>query len=230
MKPAEFLQQHSNEIVLYDQMRTAIAKCESIDEVKEIRNKAHAIEVYAAQAQNYEAESQAIKIRLRAERRCGELLKEQPKAKGAAGNPGGQGAKIVRSDDTTAQIPTLADLGISKQQSSDWQKLAEVPEEKFEAKLNDSSVRPSTTELIEKKPPATTGPLVPADVIYIWGRIRDFEREDVFNLNPCAIFDAMTDTMQDDIVRIVPQLIPWLTELSRRHSDEGQLLCDQSVA
>lgn len=227
MKPAEFLQQHSNEIVLYDQMRTAIAKCESIDEVKEIRNKAHAIEVYAAQAQNYEAESQAIKIRLRAERRCGELLKESKDAGTRA--KVGDNQRGSRTPGLPPQ-PTLADLGISKQQSSDWQKLAEVPEEKFEAKLNDSSVRPSTTELIEKKPPATTGPLVPADVIYIWGRIRDFEREDVFNLNPCAIFDAMTDTMQDDIVRIVPQLIPWLTELSRRHSDEGQLLCDQSVA
>jgi hypothetical protein len=41
------------------------------------------------------------------------------KAKGAQGNPGGQGAKIVRSEEATTQ--TLADLGITKDQSSDWQ-------------------------------------------------------------------------------------------------------------
>jgi hypothetical protein len=59
------------------------------------------------------------------------LLKEKEKAVGARGNPGGQGAPVVRSPNATAQ--TLADLGISKSQSSRWQKLAEVPEEEFEA-------------------------------------------------------------------------------------------------
>jgi len=49
------------------------------------------------------------------------------KAKGAVhlGNPGKGPA---RSHDVTAQIKTLDDLGISRQQSSDWQKLAAIPE------------------------------------------------------------------------------------------------------
>jgi hypothetical protein len=37
------------------------------------------------------------------------------------------------SDDLTDQPQTLRELGISKQQSSDWQRLAAVPEEQFEA-------------------------------------------------------------------------------------------------
>ncbi len=53
--------------------------------------------------------------RLRAERKAGELLREREKAKGAAGNPGGRGAPIVRSTGTTTHSPpTLRDLGISK--------------------------------------------------------------------------------------------------------------------
>lgn len=45
------------------------------------------------------------------------------KNKGAQGNPGGKGAKVVRSNGATAQPPKLSDLGITKDQSSP-QKLA----------------------------------------------------------------------------------------------------------
>jgi hypothetical protein len=89
--------------------------------------------------ENYEAESQAIKIRLRAERRRGELVKAG-KQNGTI-DAGQGGDRKSPSDNTRVKPKTLADLGISYQQSSDWQKLAEVPEETFEAKLNDSTVR-----------------------------------------------------------------------------------------
>lgn len=35
----------------------------------------------------------------------------------------------------TSSDPTLSDLGISRDQSSKWQKLAEIPKEEFEAML-----------------------------------------------------------------------------------------------
>jgi hypothetical protein len=66
------------------------------------------------------------------ERRCGELLEEKEKAKGAQGS--GSNQHQVRSHDETA--PTLADLGITKTQSSRWQKLAQVPADEFEATFN----------------------------------------------------------------------------------------------
>jgi hypothetical protein len=50
-------------------------------------------------------------------------------AKGARGS--GSNQHEVRSHADTA--PPLAELGISKTQSSRWQKLADVPEEDFEA-------------------------------------------------------------------------------------------------
>lgn len=57
--------------------------------------------------------------------------------KGAAGNPGGQGARIVRSHDETAQAPTLADMGISKSMSSRAQAIAAVLEQEFEAVISE---------------------------------------------------------------------------------------------
>jgi hypothetical protein len=76
-------------------------------------------------AHNVEAERQACEIRLRAERRCGVLLAEREKAKGAIEPGTNRGS--TPSHAATASKP-LADLGISRTQSSRWQKLAAVPE------------------------------------------------------------------------------------------------------
>ncbi len=67
-------------------------------------------------------------IGLRAERKAGLLLREMEKAKGTRGNPGGRGAPIVQSSDTAAQLKALEQHGITRDQSSRWQKLAEVPD------------------------------------------------------------------------------------------------------
>ena len=72
----QVIQSHSTQLVRYDAMCRAIQSCEKIDEVKEIRDKAIALEVYAAQALNKEAERSARMIRIRAERRAGQMLKE----------------------------------------------------------------------------------------------------------------------------------------------------------
>ena len=52
----------SGELVRYDAMCSAIAAAYEVDEVKDIRDKAIALEVYARQARNTEAERQACEI------------------------------------------------------------------------------------------------------------------------------------------------------------------------
>lgn len=61
-------------------MCTAISECHRVDEVKEIRGKARAIEVYAKRSKNIEAERKALDIRLRFSVRMGDLLAELPTA------------------------------------------------------------------------------------------------------------------------------------------------------
>ena len=70
----------------------------------------------------------ATEIKVRAERRTGELLRSADKHPGVAnGRPGpGRGVKTRSSEPTGFSPPKLSDLKISKQQSADWQQLAAI--------------------------------------------------------------------------------------------------------
>jgi len=126
--PDTFLCENKLGLVRYDAMCSAIAECHRVDEVKDIRNKARALEVYAALAKDTEAEYKVCRIRIRAERRAGELLKETQKNGQRHGR--GQKSKVGRPDFTPTR---LSDIGISKDQSSQWQKLAGIHESVLEA-------------------------------------------------------------------------------------------------
>ena len=105
---------------------------------------AEAARHYARKAQlGRAAENHAVRIRLEAERKAGSLLAQAEKHRG---NP-----DAVRSPDVTAPPPRLQDLGITKKQSSDWQRMARVPEAVFE-------------QHVEERPRNTGTRHVPVDV------------------------------------------------------------------
>ena len=115
-----------NSLAKYDAARAALEKAHTVDEVKDIRDKAEALRAYAKQANDIDMQNWAAEIRVRAERRAGEMLKEMPKQHGARG-----AGKKVESPCGTP----LSGLGITKTQSSKWQRLADVPTPEFESKL-----------------------------------------------------------------------------------------------
>jgi hypothetical protein len=57
------------------------------------------------------------------------------KAIGARGNPGGKGAKVVPSTEVRTQTPTISDLGLTYNQSANFQRLARIPESEFERQI-----------------------------------------------------------------------------------------------
>jgi len=194
-------------LVRYDAMVRAIDAAFEVDEVKDIRDQAIAFEVYARQAKNTEAERKACEIRLRAERKAGKLLKQMEKAKGAL-RPGNTASP--REEET----PTLADRGVSKKQSSDWQKLADIPEQEFEAALTDQTAKPTTAGIIRANEEPKPNP-VSEEALWLWGTLCDFEREGLLEKDPREILSSMTPKMLDEVHTLAPRVATWLKKIGK---------------
>src|SRR5262245_52619760 len=115
----------------FERIRRQLAEAVEVDEVKDVRDKAEALRLYLRQAgESMEMQNAVAEIKLRAERRAGELLAEMEKNRGTAGTGD---ANIGNSTGGHTMLPpvndrpTLADLGISKMQSSRWQQIAALP-------------------------------------------------------------------------------------------------------
>ena len=117
-------------LIRYEAARTALAEAHRVDEVKDIRDKAEAMAAYARQAKDQELILWATEIKVRAERKAGEMLKQSAES----------GERVTHRDsrwgDSESQHatrkPTLDDIGVTKDQSARWQSLASMSDEHFE--------------------------------------------------------------------------------------------------
>ncbi len=138
------------ELVKYDMARKAIIEASNVDEVKQIMDKSEAMRVYARQAKDFEMLNRASEIRIRAERRLGEMLKAQKEA-GLMAKPSGSNQYEDRSQGDTDPL-TLADMGISKSMSSRAQATASIPELEFETIVSEhhNSQKELTSNTVRK--------------------------------------------------------------------------------
>jgi N6-adenosine-specific RNA methylase IME4 len=125
----------ATELVRYDAacwaLGQALATAKIIDDVKEIRNAADAMRTYARQAKNKALEMDAAEIRIRAERRVGELIAAQKESVGLASG-GGDKKSDHRVHTRPTDPPTLAEAGIDKHLADRARKFAAVSLEAFE--------------------------------------------------------------------------------------------------
>jgi hypothetical protein len=114
----------------YEAFRRALAEAKSVDEVKDIRNKAEAIRAYARQANDKTLEIDAAEIRITAERRLGQMIVDQKSAVGLAKGGGDKRSK-QRVQRRPGDPPTLAEAGIGKHLADRARKWAAISEEDF---------------------------------------------------------------------------------------------------
>jgi N6-adenosine-specific RNA methylase IME4 len=116
-------------LVAYEHACRALADAKSVDEVKDIRDKAVAMAAYARQAKNRELESDAVEIRMRATRRMDQMRQAQKESVGLA-----EGGWKSRGLDKNPQDekPTLASQGIDKNLAHQARRLGAMSDERFE--------------------------------------------------------------------------------------------------
>lgn len=196
----------TQQLVRYDAMCTAIAAAYELDEVKDIRDRAIAMEHYHRLAHNVEAERQCCEIRLRATRKWRQLYDQGEK------NKGGRPSKNPSSD--TTGFRTLADHGVSRDEAARGAQLAALSDEEFEERLAQPGPL-STASLLSNGNGRSHHPvdLVEEQALWLWGRLQEFRREGILDQDAAMICQTMLPHMRETLRELLPLVIDWLRKV-----------------
>lgn len=128
----------------YEAAKQALAQCEALDECKDWADKAAALASYARQAEDVELERKAARIRARAMRRAGELLKQIEPGQGAR-----DGKRVDGADSPLTRTEVAREAGMSERQQVTAIRIANVPAAEFE-KAVESPTPPTITTLAQQ--------------------------------------------------------------------------------
>jgi hypothetical protein len=116
-------------LIKYEKACRALAEARNVDEVRSIHDKARQMAAAARVAKNRELEADAFEIRVRAERRLGEMMAFAKTTGDLASGPG----RPRKNGSATAPFPaTLAEIKIDKKLSSRAQRLHAIPADDFD--------------------------------------------------------------------------------------------------
>jgi hypothetical protein len=212
----------------YEDMCRAVAECHKVDDVKDIRDKAEALRAYCRQAENRRLEVQFAEIKVRAERKAGELLVEM-RENGELAKQGDN--RHTKTSDNLRS--TLADLDLTYNESSEYQQIAQVSNEVFEAILETAQEqqKPVTSAQVRKAAPRKVAPKDangnviclpdgrPAnkgkqETLLLHGEIDVFYRDYVQReIDPVPLCAEMLNYMRNDLVRQIPFIIEYLQKV-----------------
>lgn len=194
----------------YQAAKVALRECNRIDECKDWGDKAQALASYAKQADDKEMEKTAQRIRARAVRRCGELLKEIEKAKNQ---------HDAASRDAPTRTKAATQAGLSKDQAMQSIRVANIPEEDFEMQL-ESDTPPTITNLAEQgmakgvpryEQLGMTKKAFQAGM-YFRGHLADMA-EQTTNFDPQDVVDGSTPKEREQIRRHIETIDQYLDQL-----------------
>ncbi|MGF6986509.1 phage N-6-adenine-methyltransferase [Paraburkholderia atlantica] len=120
---------------------SALAVADNIEAVKDIRDKAKAIQEYAREARDTSLFGKSTRLFMEAERRAGELLVAM-RARNELAKHGGKRRNRPVDQETGLYLEkSLNDLGITSRQAKQWEKLAGMPDDIFSEQIERSTLR-----------------------------------------------------------------------------------------
>jgi hypothetical protein len=129
---------------IYEDAKRAIAECDRVDGCAEWGDKAVAIASYARQVDDYELEHCARRIRLRALRRMGEMLKGYD----GRGGDRSRDQRVLTFELRPARAAVAAEANVSRHKTNVAVSIANIPEAEFE-KAVEGNPPPGATLLAE---------------------------------------------------------------------------------
>ena len=196
----------------YEAAAKAIAECARIDECADWANKAEAMAAYARMSEDDSLRRRCDRIQARAIRRCGELLREYD----------GRSDNARKQTDGTDSLITrrraAEDAGMSERQQTTAARVANVPEDDFNAQVEGDDP-PTVTALAEQG--KKTRPLVdlqgrdPEEFsvsTYAQGDLRDFAKLAETSDTGAIVRGALPHETAP-MLEHVAAIIPWLERL-----------------
>lgn len=192
----------------YESAKSALANCVSIDECQTWADKAAALASYAKQADDDELMKMATRIRDRAIRRAGELLKQIEPATGKNNQYSqvkGGGAPTLHSRKQAA-----SDAGMSRDQMHTALRVANIPQAEFDAQV-ESANPPTVTALAEQGKKPAAKPVIdlqgrdPGEFnrsLHFVGAFESYQR-DIDKLDVEAILPGLVDSERDRIRKAI---------------------------
>lgn len=153
----------TRDLILLSKAQRALTEASTIDDVRNLRDRAAAARTYAQKARlGKHLVIDAAALRIRAERRLGQMLQETPLANSAPGNQ-----HTGPNDESSADAITLNDLGITKKESSRSQRIADIPGPTFEmylAECTETEREPTFAGLLRTLRPQPQSDIQPSKV------------------------------------------------------------------
>lgn len=123
--------------------KQALVEARNLTDILEIHSQAIAVEAYATAKGADEAAQLAVEIKLRSERKAGQFIKDMKEADLLAKNQ----YESAPVNMTATVKPTLKSLGVEENESRRWQRIASIPDERFEDYLIGAKKRTQATLL-----------------------------------------------------------------------------------
>lgn len=164
----------------------------------------------------HRSQAHALAIRARAEMRLAQEYDDAQDRNEVAKHGGGRNFKVPDGN----VEPTAADLGIARKDIFEARQFRDAEE------AEPGLIRRSLDAMIERGEEPTRAALKrevierPAaqkvmnpKALWLWGRLKDFEREGVLRQDPSDLLNEMTEPMRADVRRSLPAVVAFLSDL-----------------